>query len=287
MDAVIGGLRAGGRSRAIALPLVAVVLVSALGLAVLAYRGLAASGAFAVERIAVSGSRDQAEAVRAAARRSAGDASLLAVDPDAVALAVAALPGISSATVDRSFPSTLAIRVVAERPVALVPTGHGAVLVSATGRVMGAARGRGAGLPVLAAAPSDVPGVGGVLRGEGLREEVRVAAADWRGLRVTAVARTADGLVARLESGAQVRLGDASAIDRKLRVARAVLRRAADQRVRYLDVSVPDAPALRMETEDPLTADAPPAPAPPVKAQRTGGAGAADTPAESARAVFG
>lgn len=285
MEAVLGS-HARGRSRALLVPAVALGVICIVGLGALGYRAAAASGGFAVERIDVAGDAAQAPAVRLAVRERIGDASLLEVDPAAIAAAVAALPGVRRATVDRAFPGTLAIRIVPERPAGIVATRHGSLVVSASGRVIGPAR-RGAQLPVLAAAPADIPGIGGVIASPSVLDEIAVASTATRGVRLDAVGWTDDGLVARLASGGQVRFGDAADLARKLRIARAVVRRAGDAPLRYVDVSVPDAPVLRVETADPLTRDAPPAPAPRTAGSGSVGASGTGTPAEHARQLFG
>ena len=145
------------------------------------------------------------------------------------------------------------------------------------------------GLPLIAAAPGDLPAVGGSVQSAAVLQELRVAAAPRRGLRFTAIGFTADGLTGRTAQGLDIRLGDDEDLAAKLRVARSVLRRAgvgAD----YIDVSVPGAPVLRQSAGDPLTVNAPPpvAPALPTGADGDGGnwsSGA--SPAESIRTLFG
>ena len=283
MEAVLGGVRDGGRRRARLVPVAVAALLLGIGACALAYRAAAASGAFDVSRIQVVGAADAAAQVDAAARAGIAGRSMLDVDPAAVARAVAALPGIQRASVDRAFPATLVVHVVPERPIAIVRTSAGGRVISATGRVIGPAAGS-ARLPAIAASPADIPGVGGAVRSTAVLDEVAVAAAPHAGLRLRSIGYTGDGLVAQLRDGTQIRLGDGTNAARKLRVAHAVLRRAAGP-VEYVDVSVPDAPAVRAGTPDPATTDAPPAPAPPLTGQSA--APTAGTPTENARAVFG
>ena len=158
MEAVLGGAlgRVPRRSPALIVAVALLGGICALGLGILGYRLAAASGGFDVQRVEVRGAAD-AGAVRAAVTRRSAGRSLLDIDPGAVARAVAALPTVQRATVDRAFPGTLSITVVPERPIAVAP---GRIAISATGRVLGRAPG---GLPVIGAAPADLPGPGGVV----------------------------------------------------------------------------------------------------------------------------
>lgn len=267
------------------LPLTLLAVVVGVGLGVVGYRGLDALGAFDVQRVAVSGSARVTPEVRKAALAAIDGRSLLRADPDAIAARIAALPTVRSATVDRAFPHTLRIRVTPERAVAVAPSAQGTVVLSSTGRVMGMAR--RSGLPVVSAAPADVPGVGGLVSAPRLLEQVALAAAPRRDMRLAAIGYGDDGLLARTAGGIDLRLGDGRDLAVKLKVARAVLRRAAAA-PRYVDVTVPTAPVLRAAQPDPLTVNAPVSAAtalPPVGDLGDWVAGAA--PAESIRTLFG
>ena len=158
MEAVLGDVRGRlpGVSRVALVPLVLLAVVFAGGLCLLGYRLVGASGAFAVERVEVSGAGPATQAVQNAVTTRVGGSSMLDVDPTALAASLSALPRVRSATVDRAFPHTLAIHVVPERAVAIAPTGDGRVVLSATGRVMGGVTRGSIGLPMVAAAPSDI-----------------------------------------------------------------------------------------------------------------------------------
>lgn len=276
-------LRALPRITLIPLSALAVLVVGAAGM--LGYRALDRIGAFDVHRVAVVGAPRAAGDVRVAALDAVGDRSLLTVDGDAVAAAVEALPTVRSAAVDRAFPNTLRLRVVPERAVAVAPSSSGPVVLSATGRVMGPA-GR-IRLPLVAAAPADVPGVGGTVTAPGVLDQLALAAAPARGMRPAAIGYGEDGLVLRTAQGVDVHIGDAREIPVKLKVARSVLRRAGSG-AEYVDVTVPTAPVLRAADPDPRTINAPVASAgalPPVGDLGAWVAGAA--PAESIRTLFG
>lgn len=285
MEAAVGGALGRMPRRSPALIAAAVLLggICALGLGLVGYRLAAVSGGFDVQRVDVTGAGAGSAAVRTVVERRAAGRSLLDLSPQGIASAVAALPQVRRVEVDRAFPHTLALRVVPERAVAVAPSRGGRVVLAASGRVIG--RGAAAaGLPLVAAAPADLPGAGGVVGATAVRDELAVAVAMRRSPRAAAVAYTADGLVARTAAGVEIRFGDGVDIPVKLRVARSVLRRA-DGPVRYVDVSVPAAPALRLGTPDPQTANAPP-PTAPAAAVATD-AVSSGTPRESIRGLFG
>ena len=292
MEAVLGGMR--GRvpelSRLALVPLVLLAVVVCAGLGLVGFRLIAASGAFDVERIEVQGAGGAEARVRDAVQASVGGTSLLQTDPAALAAALATLPQVRSASVDRAFPQTVRVTIVPERAVAIAPNGSERVVLAASGRVLGPVTPGTLGLPLIAAAPGDLPAVGGSVQSAAVLQELRVAAAPRRGLRFTAIGFTADGLTGRTAQGLDIRLGDDEDLAAKLRVARSVLRRAgagAD----YIDVSVPGAPVLRQSAGEPLTVDAPPPVAPALPTGADGDAGgnwsSGASPAESIRTLFG
>ncbi len=280
-------LRGRGLRTAALAPLALLAGMALVGVCVLGLMGLDRIGAFGVGTVQVTGAKGAtATAVREAALATVGSASMLSVDPAHVAQAVAELPEIRSAEVDRAFPGTLRIRVVRERAVALAPTGKGLVLVGASGAVLGRPQGR-VQLPVISAAPADIPGPGGVVTAPRVLEQIALAAVPSRTVRLRAIGFGDDGMTALLAGGGQVRFGDGRDLPVKVKVARAVMRKA-DGAFAYIDVTVPTAPVLRTATGDPLTANAPalnPGALPPVGDLGDWVAGAA--PAESIRTVFG
>lgn len=291
MEAVLGGMRGRvpGLSPLVLVPVAVLSAICLIAIAVYGVRVIAASGAFDVEQVQVTGAGSAAPSVRDAAYAEVAGRSLLDVDPQAVAAALAALPRVQRVTVDRAFPHALAISVVLERAVAVAPSGDGRVVLAASGRVLGRVRAGAMSLPVIAAAPADIPAVGGTVTAPGVRQQLALAAIPHRGIRFAAIGYSQDGLTGRTPAGLSVRFGDSSDVGVKLRVARSVLRRAAGG-VQYIDVSVPGAPALRQDTADPLTADAPPPTAPAVTAASIDGAGGwsgGASPAESIRTLFG
>lgn len=238
-------------------------LLAAAGVAVLAggYVALKQSPVFGIEKVVVVGAKGSAaETIRARAESAVGAESLLSVDPQMVADAVAGLPLVRSVQVDRAFPHDLRIRVVTERAAAIVETGTSRYSVARSGRVMGEAA-RASRLPQLSASAAAIPQPGQALP-PSTRDQVRLAAAllDHNDLRVTLIADDQSGLSARLQGGTELRLGDGSVLDRKLVVASSLLAKrpkgpdGEPAPLKYLDVSVPDHPVLRGEQPDAGTA---------------------------------
>lgn len=238
-------------------------LLGVAGAALLAggYVALRSSPVFGIDEIVVTGAKGSAaDQIRARADAAVGPRSLLAVDPQAVADAVAGLPLVRSVHVDRAFPHQLRIRVVAERAAAIVETGTSRYSIARSGRVMGEAP-KASRLPRLSAGAAAVPEPGHALP-PSTRDQVRLAAAllDHSDLRVTLIADDQSGLSARLQGGTELRLGDGSVLDRKLVIAASLLARqprGVDGEpipLRYLDVSVPDHPVIRGEQSDVATA---------------------------------
>ena len=219
---------------------------------------------FTIDRVTVVGATGSArDAIRAKAIQAASSGSLLTVNPQAVADAVASMPLVRSVHVDRAFPHELRITVVAEHPAAIIETGTSRYLIARSGRVMGDA-GKRSQLPLLTTRAAAVPAAGEALPPSTL-DQVHLAAAllDHRDVHVTLIADTGAGLTARLAGGTQLRLGDGLDLDRKLVVAATLLKKrprgydGEPLKLKYLDVSVPDHPVLRGPQLDPgTTADA-------------------------------
>ena len=124
--------KAEGRRRLVLLCLAVVIVIAPGG-----YWVLANSSTFAVSGVSVSGGGTLLGAeVRQAAIHAVGGRSLLQVDPGAIERAVEQLPYVRTASVDRTFPHTLAIRITTYRPAAAVRSGKSAYLVSSDGRVL-------------------------------------------------------------------------------------------------------------------------------------------------------
>ncbi len=223
----------------------------ALGLALLvaavsAYGAARQTSVFSVRTIEVRGASPRVEtAVRRALREEAGT-SLLRIDPAAVAAMLAvSVPEVESASVDRAFPHTLAVRVRPERPVAVLRQGAQSWVVSARGRVLrtiplGALR----RLPRVWLGRDAHPRVGESVDANGGARAVAALAPLGEFLpRVLLVRAGEDEVTLVLRSGLQLRLGDTGDLRFKLAIARRVLRTLGQAGPgAYLDVSVPERP---------------------------------------------
>jgi cell division protein FtsQ len=219
---------------------VIVVVLGAFGALALAW-GVTLSPLLAVEQIKVNGtSRATPDAVIAASGVREGDA-MVWLDPDAVTARLEASPWVKAARVQRDWPRTFIITVTERTPAAWAATdgAPGALLVDRSGRVLERAEAPPAGLPKLVDL-REVPQPGGkVVPSDG----AAVAAA--YGKDVVAVREIAvgdGGVVVRLVSGPEVRLGPPTRLGTKLRAAGAVLESLRDNPPTYVDVSVPTNP---------------------------------------------
>jgi cell division protein FtsQ len=111
--------------------------VAAVVAVVVAAGGATRTPLLDVDRITVSGTHrvDRAR-VLAATGLSVGD-PIVDVDAAAVRRRVMAVPGVASAAVDVRWPSSVAVRVTEERPLARLLVGGGEVEVARGGRILG------------------------------------------------------------------------------------------------------------------------------------------------------
>jgi hypothetical protein len=227
-----------------------------LALAVGAYAVARETSVFAVQRLEVRGGTPALQAQVRAALAPALGKSLLRVDGNTIARAVAPLPGVRSYTFDRSFPHTLRVVVRPEQPVFIlrrVP-GSDAFLIAASGRVLRPlAHSHLSSLPRLwvtkdvqvavgerlGPAPTEAAHALWLLRGAPLPGGVHVVRADTKQLTLV------------LGSGLDLRLGDDGDLRLKLAIARRILRLtgAATLGGGYLDVSVPERPVLSTNSQ--------------------------------------
>jgi cell division protein FtsQ len=175
--------------------------------------------------------------------------SLVAVDAAAVAHRVDGLPGVRSSTVDRSFPHTLRIRVVPERPVAVLRRGPGSWLVSVRGRVIAPIpRHTNQRLPRIWLPATTEIDVGAFLGNQsGVLAARSLAALVGSGFRDRiAFVRALDGQITLgLRGGLEIRLGPPVELRLKIAIAESILptlalpsRGGPD----YLDITVPERP---------------------------------------------
>jgi cell division protein FtsQ len=216
------------------------ILFAGLGL----YAAARVTPMFSVDRIAVTGASPEVAAqIREALAPAVGE-SLLGVDLAEVERRAEQVPMVASASLDRAFPHTLAIAVVAEVPVAVLRQGSTSWLAATGGRIVAELdTGARAGLPrVWLERDVDVR-VGERLRGPSVRAVNAVAPLVERPLpaAVSSVTATGGELTLELRTGLELRLGDGSDLAVKLEVARRVLPRLGGL-AGYLDVSVPERP---------------------------------------------
>jgi cell division protein FtsQ len=212
---------------------------------------------FAVDRIAVTGaSPDVTADLRDALAPALGE-SLLGLDLAELERRAETVPAVASATLDRSFPHTLAIAVVPEVPVAVLRQGSFSWLAAGGGRVVGElAKGGRPGLPrVWLKRDVDVQ-VGERLAGPQLRAVAAVATLVERPLPLAVASVTAERGELRFElrNGLELRLGDAADLAVKLEVARRVIPRLGGSGG-YLDVSVPQRPVAGESLNSQLEVD--------------------------------
>jgi hypothetical protein len=227
-----------GRSVAVGLAL----LVAAVGL----YIGARETSVFAVERVEVLGGQPRVQtAVRRALRDERGT-SLVRVDPEVLAAAlVDRVPEVESATIDRAFPHTLAVRIRPEHAVAVLRRGGGSWVVSAHGRVL-----RPIPHGALLSLPRIWLGRGNVLEPgdhvdeeSGARAVAALAPLVGYGLHPRTVRASRDEVTLVLRTGVELRLGDTGDLRLKFAIARKVLRTLGDVGSgAYVDVSVPQRP---------------------------------------------
>jgi cell division protein FtsQ len=216
---------------------VAAVLVVATLLGGLAYVALG-TRLVAVRTVRVTGtSRESVPRILAAARVPVGRPMLL-LDRAAVRQRVlAALPGVASVEVVRSWPSSVRLVVRERSAVAVAQQGGRFVLVDGWGVPFRAVPAPPAGMPVIAVTRPgrDDPATraaAAVLRG---------LPADLRALLQEVAAPSAEQVTLRLRGGREVLWGDSGDRDAKVAVVRVLLRRTG----RHIDVSSPDLVTIR------------------------------------------
>lgn len=197
---------------------------------------------FGIHQIDVRGGSQRLDAQVQQALAPLLGRSLVSLDGGKVLQTVDALPTVVSASYDRSFPSTLRITIVPERPAAVLRTGATAWLLSMRGRV------------VSTLAPQAEPALpriwlgakSGVRVGELLPATVAATAravgdAGKFASRVASASLAGGSLVFRLRSGIELLLGKPAGIPLKVAVAVRALQ-VLPAGARFLDVSVPGRP---------------------------------------------
>jgi cell division protein FtsQ len=214
--------------------------------AMLLYGAARETSVFAVRQIEITGASPRVER---AARKALADergVSLVKIDPAVVASSlVQRVPEVESASVDRAFPNTLAVRIRAERPVAVLRRGAESWVVSARGRVLRAIpRGALLSLPRIWLGRGASPEVGERVDEEsGARAVAALAPLRGFGLHPRYVRTSEDEVTLVLRTGLELRLGDTGDLRLKFSIARRVLLTLGETgRGAYVDVSVPQRP---------------------------------------------
>lgn len=235
------------------------LLLAALALACGYQFWLRDSSLVAVERVSIAGlTAEEAPRIRAALTAAARDMTTLHVRRGELERALAPFPVVRSFEVEPDFPSTLRIRVVEHRPVAILRAGTsgGGVPVAADGTLL---RGVVPSDPLPAMTLGE-PLAGGVLAEAAALRRLRVVAAAPPALlgRVRAVRETrARGLVVHLRRGPRLVFGDLTRLEAKWAAAAAVLADPDSAGAAYVDLRVPERPAAG-GLAPPAAGDAPP-----------------------------
>jgi cell division protein FtsQ len=243
----LGAALPSGRSLAIGFAL----LAGALG----AYAAARETSLFAVDTIEVRGAPGPAaHRIEAALAPLAGQ-SLLELDPGDVHRALAGLPDVQALSLDRAFPRTLVVTVIAERPASVVRRGSEAWLISEEGRVLRELADQPPPkLPRIWVARIATPR-DGVLLGEdeALRPALalgRLLAADRRFFgRVREARAVGPDVHLVLRTGTEIRLGSLDDVGLKAAVTREVLATVPGAAGGYVDVSVPERSVARLESQ--------------------------------------
>jgi cell division protein FtsQ len=195
-----------------------------------------------VEHVTVKGlNTNDADRIRQALTSTARDMSTLDVNQAALLSAVASYTAVKDVVATAHFPHGLTIRVIQERPVALLQTDGSHVLLAADGSVLRGIR-AGGPLPAIrtrSAAPTRT------LTDPLALTELQVAAAAPPALarRIASIGSgKTRGLVVRLRNGPQIIFGDGTRLDAKWAAAAGVLADSASKGATYVDVRLPERP---------------------------------------------
>ncbi len=202
--------------------------------------GVSVSPLLAVDQVRVRGLQHLTAAdIRTAGGVHPGDA-MAWIDMSGAVQGIEALPYVRDASLRREWPHTVRITVHERTPSAWVDGPSGKALVDHTGRVLGTVGSPPVGMPQLLGAKV-VPPPGGTIDTTGA---ARVAGAlpGIAAAGTTSVETTDHGVVMKLASGPEIRMGEATRIGVKIRAALAVLAASDGVPVNYVDVSVPTNP---------------------------------------------
>ena len=201
-----------------------------------------------VESVTIIGAerRVRGEIITAAAIRTG--MPLLEIDVDAAEAAVARVPWIETAAIDRSIGGSVVVTVTEREAMVAVPAGSRHVLVDATGRQLEMVDQRPEGWIDIAGV--EASGVPGELVDDDVLDVVEVVDAVAPTLReaIPAIVRRNGELWLTLEVGGEARIGDTRDLDAKLLAVETILARVDLACLAVVDVRVPDAPTVSRTT---------------------------------------
>jgi cell division protein FtsQ len=218
--------------------------------------GLVFSPLFSLHRIDIRRAGSAATRIRTAARLTAGE-PLVALDIEAIQRRVAALPEVLAAKVERKWPRGVRITVATRTPVAALSHAGRIALVASDGTVL---RDFGPGVDVVdddgifyrPIATDAIAPVGETVTGASKRVSDLVSALDpdLRD-RVMSVTVSGDDLNASFSAAGKVgylsvRFGDEHELNIKAHALGALLAAGSATNVAGIDLTVPDAPVLRL-----------------------------------------
>jgi cell division protein FtsQ len=222
------------------------VALGVLTVLVVAAVGVTRSSLLDVDHVEVRGASRTSEATLRTALGVPLGRAMTSVDPGPARARLERLPWVRRATVSRSWPSTVTVRLVERTPVAVMGEGSGAVLVDRSGRVLGAATAAD-GYPSAGPAPAASPG--GLV--DGSRRALVRALADLPPEIRREVDRgvlSAEGIGLVLTDGIRVRLCDGRRLGAKADALGALLDQAGRSTIDTIDLCVPTAAALTRST---------------------------------------
>ena len=181
--------------------------------------------------------------------------NLLSLSPERIDTAAESLPWVKSARVQRRLPGTVRVEVVERRPAMVLTAPNGKWTIDSHGRVLAVGDPYG-GLPAIASGLPESLTPGDQVSAPQLRAALFAAGSMPSELRrrvEAAFAPTTERITFSLRNGMTIRFGSARRAADKTRVITAILDRLSvtGDRPAYIDVRVPESPAVSAETLTP------------------------------------